>query len=72
MSVVPPIAARTEASTGRASGIELIRNFRNLAFRLTQISLILQLSRPTEGRLAIVTNAGRDAVDADGASDEGA
>jgi hypothetical protein len=23
-------------------------------------------SRPTEGRLAIVTNAGRDAVDADG------
>jgi hypothetical protein len=29
-------------------------------------------SRPTEGRLAIVTDAGRDAVDADGASDEGA
>jgi hypothetical protein len=28
-------------------------------------------SRPTEGRLAIVTNAGRDAVDADGAKDEG-
>jgi hypothetical protein len=27
-------------------------------------------SRPTEGRLAIVTNAGRDAVDADGAADE--
>jgi hypothetical protein len=25
---------------------------------------------PTEGRLAIVTNAGRDAVDADGAFDE--
>jgi hypothetical protein len=29
-------------------------------------------SRPTEGRLAIVTDAGRDAVDADGAKDEGA
>ena len=29
-------------------------------------------SRPTEGRLAIVTDAGRDAVDAGGASDEGA
>jgi hypothetical protein len=29
-------------------------------------------SRLTEGRLAIVTNAGRDAVDAGGASDEGA
>src|SRR5882757_3166631 len=28
-------------------------------------------SRPTEGRHAIVTAAGRDAVDADGASDEG-
>jgi hypothetical protein len=30
------------------------------------------LSRPTEGRLAIVTNAGRDAVDASGAEDESA
>src|ERR1700687_5483388 len=29
-------------------------------------------SRPTEGRLAIVTDAGRDAVDAGGAKDEGA
>ena len=27
---------------------------------------------PLEGRLAIVTDAGRDAVDADGAKDEGA
>jgi hypothetical protein len=27
---------------------------------------------PLEGRFAIVTSAGRDAVDADGASDEGA
>jgi hypothetical protein len=29
-------------------------------------------SRPPEGRLAIVTDAGRDAVDASGAKDEGA
>jgi hypothetical protein len=29
-------------------------------------------SRPTEGRLAIVTDAGRDAVDAGGAKDESA
>ena len=29
-------------------------------------------SRPTEGRLAIVTNAGRDAVDAGSAKDESA
>jgi hypothetical protein len=31
---------------------------------LTQITLILSLSRPIKGRLAIVTDAGRDAVDA--------
>src|SRR5437660_7123922 len=37
---------------------------------LTQIKLITAPSRPNEGRLAIVTNAGRDAVDADGAADE--
>jgi hypothetical protein len=31
-------------------------------FQKTQISLSRSPSRPTEGRLAIVTNAGRDAV----------
>jgi hypothetical protein len=31
---------------------------------LTQITSIVSPSRPTEGRLAIVTDAGRDAVDA--------
>src|SRR3954454_14660238 len=36
----------------------------------TQIKIIRAPSRSTEGRLAIVTNAGRDAVDADGAADE--
>ena len=41
-------------------------------FPKEQISFISPLSRPTEGRLAIVTNAGRDAVDADRAEDEGA
>ena len=40
MSVVPPIATRIEASTGRRDGTHLIRNFRNIAFRLTQISHI--------------------------------
>jgi hypothetical protein len=43
-----------------------------MACRLTQISNIFTPSRSTEGRIAIVTDAGRDAVDADGASDEGA
>jgi hypothetical protein len=32
--------------------------------RFTQIKIITAPSRPNEGRLAIVTNAGRDAVDA--------
>jgi hypothetical protein len=32
----------------------------------------LQPSCPTRGALANVTNAGQDAMDADGASDEGA
>jgi hypothetical protein len=36
-------------------------------FQNNQISLHPLLSRPTEGRFAIVTDAGRDAVDADGA-----
>jgi hypothetical protein len=40
-------------------------------FPNTQISLYLSPSRPTEGRFAVVTNAGRDAVDADSACDEG-
>ncbi len=39
-------------------------------FQKTQISLYPWPSRPTEGRLAIVTDAGRDAVDADGADNE--
>jgi hypothetical protein len=34
-------------------------------FQKQQISLYLLPSRPTEGRHAIVTAAGRDAVDAD-------
>jgi hypothetical protein len=32
--------------------------------------LLISPSRPREGRLAIVTNAGRDAMDAGGAKDE--
>jgi hypothetical protein len=39
-------------------------------FQKTQISNISSPSRPDRGALAIVTNAGRDAVDAGGATDE--
>jgi hypothetical protein len=42
------------------------------AFPKTQITSISPSSRPIEGRIAIVTNAGRDAVDAGGAADESA
>jgi hypothetical protein len=41
-------------------------------FQNTQISCISTLSFPPEGRLEIVTDVGRDAMDADGAEDEGA
>jgi hypothetical protein len=41
------------------------------AFPVGQITFTnLPRPVPLEGRLAIVTNAGRDAVDADGAADE--
>jgi hypothetical protein len=39
-------------------------------FPKRQINLYAPPSHPTEGRIMIVTNAGRDAVDADGATDE--
>ena len=45
----------------------LQKYFRSL---LTQINSELAPSRPLQGRIAIVTNAGRDAMDADGAADE--
>jgi hypothetical protein len=38
----------------------------------TQITSLITPSRPTEGRFAVVTNAGWDAVDAGGAKDESA
>jgi hypothetical protein len=41
-------------------------------FPKEQITLYRQPSRPTEGRLAIVTDAGRDAVDADAPLTNGA
>ena len=40
------------------------------ASHATQISGLCGPSRPKEGRIAIVTDAGRDVVDADGALDE--
>ncbi len=46
---------------------------KNIPLRdLPKSTLVLPPSRSTEGRLAIVTDAGRDAVDAGGADDESA
>src|SRR6202022_3932312 len=46
---------------------------KNISLRAWPKSTLYPLpSRPTEGRIAIVTDAGRDAVDAGGAEDEGA
>jgi hypothetical protein len=46
-----------------------IKNFSS--FRFMQISFLVPPSTPLEGRIAIVTDAGLDAMDADGATDEG-
>jgi hypothetical protein len=48
----------------------LISEFPKYRLPPTQISCICPPSRPKQGRLAIVTDAGRDAVDADSAKDE--
>jgi hypothetical protein len=40
------------------------------AFRQTQITSLSLPFRPMEGRIAIVTDAGRNAMDAGGATDE--
>src|ERR1700744_2415141 len=61
------IAQLLSTDFGRATYVSdalvLIRNFRNTPFGLTQISFIFSASCPPEGRLAIFTDAGRDAVD---------
>jgi hypothetical protein len=45
--------------------------FKNISVLVSPKSLLYPPpSHPTEGRIAIVTNAGRDAVDAGGALDE--
>jgi hypothetical protein len=44
-----------------------IRNFRNLLDSQLESEILTLLSHPSEGRLENVTDAGWDAVDADGA-----
>jgi hypothetical protein len=48
-----------------------LQKYKNiLIFRRPKSVVYLSPSRPDRGALAIVTNAGRDAVDAGGATDE--
>src|ERR1700731_4772745 len=61
----------TDLPDGRALRFRVQPLFKKYSvFPKTQISLYPQSSCSTEGRFANVTNAGRDAVDADGACDE--
>ena len=73
----PRAPAAMRAKTNFLSRINVIWVVQSLlkkysAFQKQKTILYPHPSRPTEGALAIVIDAGRDAMDADGASDEGA
>src|SRR5260221_10580073 len=76
--MVPAFAGTTSKVTSRSSDLPVgqkpvqPRLQKYSCFVPTQITSLIAPSRPTEGRFAVVTNAGRDAVDARGAEDEGA
>ena len=70
MSVIAPIAARIATSARRADGIGFILIFRNCACHDPKSVVYVRRLAPLEGRIAIVTDAGRDAVDAASAIDE--
>jgi len=57
---------------GGIKGIHLFPIFRNFACQRTQISSLIRPVPSHRGALRNVINAGRDAVDAGGAKDEGA
>jgi hypothetical protein len=67
LAVVPLCALRAGA-TRRPNHSTPVQPAREKYFRfhLTQITSLFRPSRSSEGRLAIVTDAGRDAVDAEG------
>ncbi len=58
--------------TADAEFRKIVSVFRKLCLQPAQISRIYPPSRPTKGRFAIVTDAGRDAVDADALLTNGA
>jgi len=74
---VIPRPADLRVKSNFSSRIKLFLPVQSLAkkysdFQKSEISLYPQPSTPLEGRIAIVTDAGLDAVAASGASDESA
>jgi hypothetical protein len=71
----PPICVRAETKYASAInviwGVQMARQ-KYSDFPKSRINLYSRPSRLIEGRFAIVTDVRRDAVDADGASDESA
>jgi hypothetical protein len=73
--VVSPAALREKSNLLRRISLFLPVQLplkKYFCFSEMQIRPLLRHPVPKEGRFAIVTNAGRGAVDADGASDESA
>src|ERR1700688_3436428 len=74
------VLVRRSPSEGGSPVMTVCAEFRKLISEIRKLGLppdpnqLYMFGRPVplEGRFAIVTSAGRDAVDADGASDEGA
>jgi hypothetical protein len=62
----------TNDSNVPASGLSSLVRKNILFVRIFGLSYIASVPPHRKGRIMIVANAGRDAVDADGASDEGA
>jgi hypothetical protein len=67
-AAMPEFLEQLQSDLGRPVFLEKILSFR---FCPNQLHIRSRLV-PLEGRIAIVTDAGQDAVDAKGASDEGA
>jgi hypothetical protein len=69
--MTPSLIRRTKRPDGQITDMPVQPCLQKYSgFPKNQITLYSPPSRPTEGRLAIVANAGRDAVDAAGAFDE--
>jgi hypothetical protein len=69
---LPTMPGRPGFATAICRETDVLRNFRNPASLFRKSAIYQPPSRPPEGRLAIVTDAGRDAMDADALLTNGA